>query len=284
MSYSNSILAQISAANQFVQLDVGELSAIGVDVRGTFVGTLSFEVSLNGVDWSALSMIPSNASQNTATVTSTTGVGMWIGSMSGLSRFRVRFSAYTSGMAQITIRADEDPHVVFNVPVGTTAGQSIAGGGAAEDAAAGTNPVLVGGVVRTATSPTTLVAGDAARATMTSGAALVVYPFAIPEVSWQYTGVLTTTTAAAARAAGAAGIRNYVSSLQFQNTSATATTVLVLDGATTIAQFNAPANMAAPAVVTFSSPIRGTAATALNVNCGTTAANVLINVQGFQAA
>jgi hypothetical protein len=161
---------------------------------------------------------------------------------------------------------------------------TLTGGGAAEDAAAGTNPVLVGGVVRTATSPTTLVAGDAARATMTSGAAMVVYPFAVPEAAWQFTGVLTTTTAAAARAAGAAGIRNYVTGIQYQNTGATATTVLVLDGATTIAQFNAPASMALPATISFDMPIRGTAATALNVNCGTAGANVQVNVQGFQAA
>lgn len=161
---------------------------------------------------------------------------------------------------------------------------TLTGGGAAEDAAAGTNPILSGGVVRTATSPTTLVAGDAARNTMTSGAALVVYPYAVPEVSWQYTGVLTTTTAQAAKAAGAAGIRNYVVGVQFQNTGATATTILIQDGATTIAQFNAPANMAVPATVNFEVPLRGTAATALNVNCGTAGANVLMNVQGFQSA
>lgn len=282
MSYGNSTIGQISAANQTVQLDVGELTSVGVDVRGTFVGTITFEASINGTDWSTLSMLPSNASQNTALVTTATGVGTWIGSMAGLSRFRARFSAYTSGLATITIRADERSSIAYSINTGS-GGVSLSGGGAAEDAAATTSPLITGGVVRTATSPTTLIAGDAARNTMTSSAALVTYPFAVPEVSWQYTGVLTTTTAAAARAAGAAGIRNYVTSLQYQNTSATATTVLVLDGATTIAQFNAPANMALPAVIKFASPIRGTAATALNVNCGTAASNILINVQGFQA-
>ena len=170
------------------------------------------------------------------------------------------------------------------LPVNVLTGNVFVTGAAAEDAAAATTPILTGGVVRTATSPTTLVAGDAARTTMTSGAALVVYPYAVPEVSWQYTGVLTTTTAQAAKAAGAAGIRNYVVGVQFQNTGGTATTILIQDGATTIAQFNAPANMAIPASVTFEVPLRGAAAAALNVNCGTAGANVLVNVQGFQSA
>lgn len=153
----------------------------------------------------------------------------------------------------------------------------------AEDSGAPTNPVVIGGMVRTALAPTTLVATDAVRLTMTAGAAAVTYPFAVPETNWQFTGALTTATAVAARTAGTTGIRNYVASLQYQNTSATATTVLVQDGASTIAQFNAPASMAAPATVVFSIPLRGTAATALNVNCGTAGANVLINVQGFQS-
>jgi len=160
---------------------------------------------------------------------------------------------------------------------------TLTGGAAAEDAATTANPHIMGGVVRSAVAPTTLVAGDAARVTMTPAAQLVVKPFAGGETDWQYTGILVITTAAAAAAARAAGVRNYVTGVQYQNTSATATTVLILDGATTIAQFNAPASMALPAVVSFQTPLRGTAATALNVNCGTTAANVLTNVQGYQA-
>lgn len=161
---------------------------------------------------------------------------------------------------------------------------TLTGGGTAEDAATTANPHITGGVVRTAVSPTTLVAGDAARTTMTSGAATVTYPFAVPEAAWQATGVLTTATATALKAAGAAGIRNYVTSFQYQNTSATATTVLIQDNTTTIAQFNAPASMALPATVSFGVPIRGTAATVLNVICGTTGSNTLFNAQGFQAA
>lgn len=44
---------------------------------------------------------------------------------------------------------------------------ALTGGGVAEDAAAGANPVMVGGVARTAAAPATLIAGDAVRDTMT---------------------------------------------------------------------------------------------------------------------
>lgn len=47
-------------------------------------------------------------------------------------------------------------------------------GSAAEDAAASANPVITGGVVRTAAAPATLVAGDAARLTLTAAGALAV--------------------------------------------------------------------------------------------------------------
>jgi len=64
---------------------------------------------------------------------------------------------------------------ITTVTTVTTVG-AVTGGGAAEDAAAGTNPVLVGGVVRTARAPVTLVAGDAARATMTTEGSMTVQP------------------------------------------------------------------------------------------------------------
>lgn len=96
-----------------------------------------------------------------------------------------------------------------------------------------------------------------------------------------YSGVLTTNSPVAAQAAVTAK-KTYVKSLQYQNTNGTATTILVLSGSTVIAQFNAPANMATPVVVPFDPPISTAVNTALNVNCGTTAANVLTNIQGYQ--
>lgn len=205
------------------------------------------------------------------------GVGAW-------RFFRVRATAHTGGTAVYRacgVATAMEPCTSTPTTVAISGSHAVVGA-AAEDAAASGNPVLVAGVVRTA-NLTTLVAGDVARHTVTTGAQLSVKPYGLPETDFQFTGILTTTSAVAAKTAGAAGIRNYVTDMTYQNTGATATTVLLQDGATTIAQFHAPANMALPAVVQFKTPRRGTAATALNLNCGTAAANVLVNVGGYQA-
>ncbi len=117
--------------------------------------------------------------------------------------------------------------------------------------------------------------------------ALVTKPYAIPEADWQYAaaaGGIINTTDVVLRAAAAAGIRNYVTSIDIRNAHATvATEVVIKDGATVIWRQLLPAAMAAPVEITFPTPLRGTAATAMNVACITTGAQVYVNAQGFAA-
>lgn len=107
---------------------------------------------------------------------------------------------------------------------------ALTGGGAAEDAAAGANPVTVGGVVRTAVAPTTLVAGDAARVTMTSGAAAVTMPYSVPEISWQTPanvgGLVNTATPLQVKEAAGASVRNYVTQMDLLSEALTNATDL----------------------------------------------------------
>jgi hypothetical protein len=166
---------------------------------------------------------------------------------------------------------------------GGVAGSLAAGGTAAEDAVANSHPVIVGGVVRTALPASTLVAGDAARLTLSTSGQAVVKPFAPPDLDFQVATTITTAAQTAIRAAQAAGIRQNVTSIVYQNTNATATLVTVQDGATTLIQFNAPASMANPVQLQFPTPLRGTAATALNYTAGATGANVLLQVTGFNS-
>lgn len=117
--------------------------------------------------------------------------------------------------------------------------------------------------------------------------ALVTKPYAIPEADWQFAaaaGGIINTTDVVLRAAAAAGIRNYVTSIDIRNAHATvATEVVIKDGATVIWRQLLPAAMAAPVEITFPTPLRGTAATAMNVACITTGAQVYVNAQGFAA-
>ena len=170
---------------------------------------------------------------------------------------------------------------------------TLTGGGVAEDAATTANPLIVGGVVRTATSPTTLIAGDAARATMTSSAASVVFPYAVPELSWNYAaaanGILNTTTAVTIKAAAAAGIRNYITNIQvFSEALTNATELAIRDGAagTVLWRIKIPTAGMPASQFDFAVPLRGTAATLLEVVTLTAsgAGAVYFNAQGFTAA
>lgn len=165
-------------------------------------------------------------------------------------------------------------------------------GSAAHSAASVGSPVRVGGRVQTA-ADTTLVAGDATDIWMTTGGAQVIKPFAIPEMDWQYAaasgGILNTTTAVTVKAAAAAGIRNYITSIQVMSEAlGTATELAVRDGAAGTVIWRTKigtGGITAGQTFVFESPLKGTAATLLEVvtlTASTTGA-VYFNAQGYTA-
>jgi hypothetical protein len=187
----------------------------------------------------------------------------------------------------------------FGINLSTIAGNSVVNGGitgslgvggnVAENTVAGGFPVMVGGVART----TALIAqsnGAIVRHTMSSGGALVTWPYAVPDVSWQATSGLTplaTTASTALVAAGAAGIRNYCTAIQIQNTSTSIQPVVtILDGTTVIwaACLGEGSATSDPMItIVFPTPLKGTAATAMNIQSSSAVATVYYNAQGFQA-
>lgn len=73
-------------------------ASTGIQIQGTFVGTLQFEQTIDNVNWVSWSVTPFDSA---TAVTSATGVGLWTGSVTNF-KVRVRFSAYTSGSAVVT--------------------------------------------------------------------------------------------------------------------------------------------------------------------------------------
>jgi len=293
--FSYNVAGVIAINTTLLQLDCRRFRSF--DIHSISIGTTGVvtpQQSLDGgVTWATIAV--TNLNTGAATITLTAGASHRVIVGGGLFRLQLT-TATTAGTTTIAMSASQvaNPFTPNNMPInlvqisgaanssgGFTGGLGV-GGPSAHSAAATGNPVQIGGFVTTALD-TGLVANDAARLLMSTAQQAVVKLHGSAENDWRYTGVLTTTTAAALKAAGAASIRNNLTDLQYQNTSAVATTILVLDNATTIAQFHAPANMALPATISFNTPIRGTAATALNINCGTTGANVLVNAAGFQA-
>lgn len=163
------------------------------------------------------------------------------------------------------------------------AGMLAVGGNIAEDTAATSNPLICGGVARTALPASTIIAGDAIRNTLSVSGQLITKQNAPGDLDFYANATVTTATQTAIRAAQGAGVRQNVTSVTYQNTNATATTLTIQDGSTTLVTFSVPASMTEPRQLVFPTPLRGTANTALNYTAGTTGANVLLNVTGFNS-
>ena len=96
------------------------------------------------------------------------------------------------------------------------------------------------------------------------------------------TAAITDTSATEVIAAQSAGIRNYITSLTVTNSHATVSTVVELrDGTTAIHRAYAVA-AGGGYTIWFPTPLRGTAATAINAVCITTGSNVYVSASGFR--
>jgi hypothetical protein len=164
-----------------------------------------------------------------------------------------------------------------------TSPQSIQGA-YAHDAATAHNPVKIGGRALNVAPAAVSASGDLTDITATMVGALITKPYAIPEADWSYApaAAITVNTDTAIKTAGSAGIRNYVTGMQLINTSATATEVILKDGATALWRGYLPASMTQMIPIVFNTPLRGTAATAINFQA-VAVANIYVNVQGYQA-
>ena len=221
-----------------------------------------------------------NSGNNGGTQITSTGIRI----VPKFGRFlRLRWSiAQTSGTTRVTLVPISDSSkrnvaVVNNVQVQgtTTHGSAISG-----------NPVRIAARARDTTN-VAISADQTADLQATLNGALTVKPYGPAGSDWQYAaaaGGIVNTTDVVARAAGAAGVRNYVTGVQLRNANAVATEFVVKEGATVIWRTQLPANMTGSMNVEFTTPLRGAAATAINVACITTGAQVYCNVQGFQAA
>ena len=163
---------------------------------------------------------------------------------------------------------------------------TLTGGGVAHDSADSGNPHKVGGRART--SDVTAVANDDRIDQIhDSLGAQVVRPYALHEnlVSGA-TSAITDTTSTSVIASAGASTRNYITSVLVTNSHATVgTTVTITDGSGGTALYR---GYAAPVgggfAVSFPTPLRGSAATAVHAVCGTTGSNVYVSASGYKAA
>jgi hypothetical protein len=153
----------LTATNQAATLTPVGCAFAGVQITGTWAGTVQFEGSIDGTNFFALGAFPPGSLL--APVTSATANGQWFLPCGGLNKVRVRCSAFTSGTIAVTVQGSGGAVVPLPLPV------TVVGGGDgtiqgldAHDAAITGNPVLGGGYASAAAPSNVSADGDAVRA------------------------------------------------------------------------------------------------------------------------
>jgi hypothetical protein len=137
-----------TAATGILECAVGRKRGGGIQLTGTFTGTVQFEETLDsGTTWITKTVYPVSGG---AGVTSATATGTWKFACGGSTNFRVRCSAFTSGpiVVDITLTEGVDTGIV----------DSGSGSGSADSVALTKASVTMSG------ASAALVAASAARA------------------------------------------------------------------------------------------------------------------------
>ncbi len=96
------IQATLTVDSDELLVDVSNASSVGMDITGTWTGTVSFETSTDGTTWSDCYAFPVPVT-STPGETSTTANGSWVAAVGGVMLFRVTFSTPTSGSVVVTL-------------------------------------------------------------------------------------------------------------------------------------------------------------------------------------
>lgn len=170
-----------------------------------------------------------------------------------------------------------------NSVTGGVAGTLGIGGNVATNVAIGTNPVNLGAQAVSAENAAVTATRMAQLVTDLVGK-LIVLPYANPENFINgTTAAITDTSTTAVIAAAGSGVRNYITQLTVSNSHASVGTFVKLtDGASTILWEGYAAAVGGGCAISFPTPLRGTANTAVNAICVTTGANVIVSASGYK--
>ena len=276
--------------------------------------TMLAELSADGATYVTAQMYPAAGG---APVTSATAVGQWSIPLYNAKYLKIRTSA-SYGTQTTVLYMSQDTANTANVSGSTVtvtaanlscnnaqwAGQTAATGGINGTVSVGGliagdsgltvathKPLAGGGLAKNSATPYVVSAdADAVFSTHTLNGAQVMYPYAVADCTWQYAaasgGIVSSTADVALKAAAAAGIRNYLTSLQVHHdTLSGGTEVVVKDGSTVIWRGYLMATANEMINIHFPVPLRGSAATALNFAAiSSVTGGIYVNAQGFIGA
>lgn len=154
----------------------------------------------------------------------------------------------------------------------------------------GTTEVLMGGYMADDTATDSVNEGDGGMARMTLNRKQISQPYESEPNHWQYAAPaagLVNTTGVTAKASAGAGLRNYITAIQVMNSHQTiGTEVEIRDGASGTVIHRGWAAPNSGYTNTFVTPLKGTAATLIQIAevTATASAGVLVNLQGYIGA
>jgi hypothetical protein len=114
-------VGNLTALNSQVVLDVEGQGVCVIDIRGTFVGTITFQSSVDNINWVTTNAIPLGSAGNASATSTVTTTGAWLMPASGSTRIKAIMTLYTSGSATVVMRADPDASFNYSALIGTPA-------------------------------------------------------------------------------------------------------------------------------------------------------------------
>jgi len=204
----------ITANGQTVGLDIEAYSIVTITVSGTYAGlTFIFEASPDNVTYYTIVGVDSAVLGSSATSVSpgTNASKMYNVTLPGVTKFRIRATAYTSGTANIGLIATSDP-MVFNVTASLGAGTNSIGNigtlgtitpgttatalGKAVDAVAGATDTGVSLLAVRQDNPSTITPanGDYTRILVDSQGSQWVRMSSFPNANYNKSNITTATT------------------------------------------------------------------------------------------
>ena len=267
-----------TATSAAVLFTTSMLNYESITVQVTSAGTgctITYETSDDNLNWVSTSGLTTNSIGNQSTsIISTTAIMIQF-SRKGLY-FRARVSTYSSGTVTVV-------GTLSKAPIVTTIPAIYSVHAEANGVSTGTFGITAEG--RTS-SKTPVNNAQFVRPIATTDGRLVTRQNSIPENEWQYaaaSGGITDTANVVLQAAAGANIKNYLTGLSVANANATASEIVIKDGASTVIwRMYLAANAPIKSII-FSTPLQSSANTALNVACITTGTQTYINAQGYKA-
>jgi hypothetical protein len=102
----STVTGTLGALDAVFNVDIETADNVLIQSTGTWVGTITPEISVNGTDWVATAIKSSTQVNATTLITSWTSNGISELYATGVPYFRLKMTAYTSGTATITVHGD----------------------------------------------------------------------------------------------------------------------------------------------------------------------------------